>query len=512
MKDYLNSKDINYNLYAVYIIKNFMIENEANNTKLEFLVSQLNIEYLLLLTSLFNKDNKKLSFDILYILINIAFCDKGAEIFGLEEKIIFNIGVFLGKNKNDSNLLYHGIWLIKNMSFKNDKICEILLKYKIIDFFDEIYERHLLEIDFMKNLMSCISDFINYKLNMKKKGNNNSPLCLLPSINIIKTQLRPNISPELLNKFFYSLYNLTFFNSLDIYLKMTSNKIHKELMNIYPIIIGKIDELNSEIKEYKSNNNQMNNNKKEEEKYEKNIKNLENYKSIILLILKILGKIMSLDDAILTQTLIDSGIANFYNYVLQSNDVRIIKNASFGISNICAGTYGQLACLYESNTFVELIKVSKNIYEALDYNSKLNNVYYSELKDAFREINFVFSLAIINSVFEKSIPLVKYNNCIVVLFLIKALNILNENGMEQLMEYILSALYKLIVFDRGEKKKNNENNKDNNNNLDIVEFMEINGIKEYLEKLKSNKNEKVVGKAEIIYNAIFYNFEIDDDL
>ena len=82
-----------------------MIENEANNTKLEFLVSQLNIEYLLLLTSLFNKDNKKLSFDILYILINIAFCDKGAEIFGLEEKIIFNIGVFLGKNKNDSNLL-----------------------------------------------------------------------------------------------------------------------------------------------------------------------------------------------------------------------------------------------------------------------------------------------------------------------------------------------------------------------------------------------------------------------
>ena len=80
------------------------------------------------------------------------------------------------------------------------------------------------------------------------------------------------------------------------------------------------------------------------------------------------------------------------------------------------------------------------------------------------------------------------------------------------MEYILSALYKLIVFDRGEKKKNDENNKDNNNNLDIVEFMEINGIKEYLEKLKSNKNEKVVGKAEIIYNAIFYNFEIDDDL
>ena len=380
-----------------------------------------------------------------------------------------------------------------------------------MDFFNEIYERHLLDNDFMKNLLSCIWNFISYKLNMKKKGDSDGPLCLIPSIKIIKTQIRPNLPSELLNKYIYSLYNLTFFNSFDIYLNMTNNKIHQELMNIYPIIIGKINELNIKVKEYESKNNIINHNIKEEEKYIKLLKNIENYKYIILMILKILGKMMSLDEGILTQTLIDSGIANFYNYVLQSNDTKIIKNASFGISNICAGAYGQISCLYEKNTFIQLIKVTKNIYEALEYNSKLKNVYFSELKDAFREINFVFSLAIINSLYEKSIPLIKYDNCVVVLFLIKALHILNENGYEDLIKCILSALYKLIIYDRGEQTKNNDNNKDNNY-LDIIEFMEINGIKEYLEKLKSNMSEEIVDKAEIIYNCIFNNLEVENDL
>ena len=379
-----------------------------------------------------------------------------------------------------------------------------------MDFFNEIYERHLLDNDFMKNLLSCIWNFISYKLNMKKKGDSDGPLCLIPSIKMIKTQIRPNLPSELLNKYIYSLYNLTFFNSFDIYLNMTNNKIHQELMNIYPRIIDKINELNIKIEEYESKNNIINN-IKEEEKYSQLLKNLENYKCIILMILKILGKMMSLDEGILTQTLIDSGIANFYNYVLQSNDSKIIKNASFGISNICAGAYGQISCLYEKNTFVQLIKVTKNIYEALEYNSKLKNVHYSELKDAFREINFVFSLAIINSLYEKSIPLIKYDNSVVVLFLIKALHILNENGYEDLIKCILSALYKLIIYDRGEQTKNNDNNKDNNY-LDIIEFMEINGIKEYLEKLKSNMNEEIVDKAEIIYNCIFNNLEAQHDL
>ena len=487
-------------------MKYFLVQKESSNKQIEILASQLNIEYLQLLTSLLNKENKKLSFDLLYILINIAFCEKGAEIFGLDEKIIFNIGVFLGNNKNDSHLLFHGIWLLKNITFKNDKVCEILLKYKIIDFFSDIYERHLLDNTFMKNLMSCIWDFISYKIEMKKKGDSDIPLCLIPSIPIIKTQLRPNLPAELLNKFIYSLYNLTFFNSFDIYLNMENNKLHKELMDIYPIIIEKINGLNIQIKEYESKNNIINDDIQEEE-HKHLLQNLDNYKCTILMILKIFGKMMSLDEGILTQILIDSGIANFYNYVLQSNDLKIIKNASFGLSNLCAGAYGQISCLYENNTFVELIKVTKNIYEALEYNSKLKDVHYGELKDAFREINFVFSLAIINSIYEKSIPLVKYDNCVVVLFLIKGLDILNENGYEELIKCILSALYKLIIFDRGEQNKNNDNN-----NLDIIEFMEINGIKEHLGKLKLNMNEDIVNKAEIIYDCIFNNLEVEHDL
>ena len=492
MKDFLESSDINCNLYGVYLIKKYLKNNEINDNTIDFLVNQINTEYLLLFTSLFNKNNKKLSYDILYILINIGFNNKGEQLFCSNEKIILNLATFLGKNKNDSYLLKNGIWLIRNI-INNFEICKLFLNFDIINFFEEIYERNLLDNDFMKRIILILRQLIKYKLFLKENKIDDDPTSLLPSIKIIKTQLRPNISSDLLFHYIYSLLELASFNSAEVYYEMINNKIHKEIMNLYPLIIDHIKELNIKIREYEPNIN--NNIFNQKDKYDEYKKDLDNYNQIVLVMLKILGKIMSKEDGILTQILLDSGIAQFLNRALQTTNVRIIKNVSFCISNICAGTCGQVGNLLENNTLIELIKVGKYIYEALDYNYNIDNEYYKTLIDAFREINYVFSLAISNSLYEKFVPIARYDNYTVVLILVKGLKILNYQDLKILIDLILKAIYKLILYD-DEKKKDN-------NYISFKEVMETNGVREYIEILISNKDEEIASEANKLYNSFF---------
>ena len=472
-------------------MKKFILIKESNLDILNIIINQLDYKFLLSMTYLLNKNNKKLSYDTLYILINLSYVDNGEQLF-FDEQIILNLATFLGNNKNDTTLLNSGIWLIKNITFDNsqsNKATEYFLNFKIINFFEEIYERNLLNNNFMNNLMSCLWNFINYKFKDTKDAFN-----LLPSIKIIKTQLRPNLQPELLNKYIYTLYTLTLYKSIDIFYEMCNCKIHKELMNIYPVCIENIDNLSSQINE---NGSKI---EYENEIYNKNIKSIEIYKNICLMILKVLGKLMCLEDGILTQTLIDSGIAKFLNVVLQSHDIRVIKNACFCISNICAGTCGQISNLYDNNTLFELTKVSKNIYDALEYNGKFKNEYFNELKDAFREINFVYSLTILNSIYDKLIPFIKYDNYIILLILLRGLEIFDERN-EDVLELILESINKLIIFDQTDKYN------DMNDNLSFVQFFEKYGLKEILEKIKFYKSKNLVERAAKIYDSIFSDLD-----
>ena len=420
----------------------------------------------------------------------------------MDDKIIFNIATFLGKVKNDSKLLSHGIWLIKHIRV-NQEINQILLDYKIIDFLGEIYERHLLDKDFMRNLIIIIANFINIQLNINQ-NTSNIKLYFEPIIRIIQTQLRPNLPSNLLRDYIHYLYKLTNFHSNEIYYKMIDCKLHKEFINFYPLIIEKINELNMKIKEYESNyNNGMNisiNN--DELKTLQN--NVENYSQICMLILKILGKLMYLEDGIITQILIDNGISKFLNFALEtSSNIRIIKNVFFCISNICASSYGQISDLFNNNTIVKAINIGKNIYEALNSCSNCESVYYKTLVDAFREVNFVFSLSIINLIKEKFIPLAIHDNFIVVMILIKGLNMFAEKECSDLTYCIFKALYTLSLYDDLDKK------------VRFIEIMEKNGVKEYIDKLIKNKNLNYVNykdTVEKLYEAFSNDFQIDNNL
>ena len=84
-----------------------------------------------------------MSFNALYILITLSEFKEVDKFFASDENICCNIASFLGNNKNDDIFLFYGILLIRNI-IMDKNVCEIFNKYKITNFYGEIYEKKLL--------------------------------------------------------------------------------------------------------------------------------------------------------------------------------------------------------------------------------------------------------------------------------------------------------------------------------------------------------------------------------
>jgi hypothetical protein len=436
------------------------------------------------LTSLLNKNDFKLSYNTLFILINISILNDGEKLFCLDEDICCNIASFLGNNRNHEDSLFYGVLLIRNICMDKN-VCDIFNKYKITEFLGDIYEKHLLNNKFMEFLMTIISFIISYEINDKTNKEINFPV-ILPCIKIMATQIRLSYPANLFYKYIFKLYQLVSFRNSDLYYEIIKYNIHKELMNIYPSITEKIEIIKLKLKEILSISKEQQINKEEYDKYQEE---LDFYESSLLIILKILGKLMSLEDGIITQTLLSAGISSFLTKALQSHDIRIIKNVCFCISNICAGTCGQISYLFNDNTLYELIKVSKNILEAMEMRQEKDD-YYSQLKDAFREINYVFALTIVNTLKEKMIPFVECENYTPIVILMKGLKYLELKNNIELIEYIFSAIKKIMAFKDDFEKK-------------ILFVMEKYELKENLEKIIIKEDLNIAQKAGEIHDSIF---------
>ena len=483
LNDYLTSKDINFNLYSTYIIKEYIETNQENKNyaALELLLSQISKEELIILTSLLNKDNKRLSYTTLYILINIRALKDAEKLFYLDENICCNIASFSGNNKKDDILLKYGIMLIRNLTVDKN-ICEIFNKYKITEFYEEIYERHLLDNKIMDYLTYSICSIIGFEA--KKQENKKNASILLPCIRIIATQLRPNYEPSRIHRYIYRIYELSDFKNPELYFQIINSKIHKELMEIYPKLSEKCDITQKKLDEINSSKNLFT-----QDQIAKLKEDNEYYYYACLLILKILGKLMGKDDGILLQTLLNADISSFLKPLILTNDLRTIKNVSFCFSNICSGTYGQVGYLFNNNALYELIKVGKNIYEAMEL-SKEKDDYYFQLKDTLREINYVFALTITNSIFEKSVPFAKCYDYTPIKILVKSLKIYCDVNNQEFLCTIVRGLVKLIYF----------NNFFEENICDVMEKF---GFKENLEYILQNENWEIFEDFERIYDSIF---------
>jgi hypothetical protein len=106
----------------------------------------------------------------------------------------------------------------------------------------------------------------------------------------------------------------------------------------------------------------------------------------------------------------------------------------------------------------------------------------------------------LNSIYDKLVPFIKYDNYIILLILLKGLEIFDERN-EDLLELILESINKLIIFDQTDKYN------DMNDNLSLVQFLEKYGLKEILEKIKSYKSINLIERAVKIYDAIFSDLD-----
>ena len=463
------------NLYDIYIIKDYLSFNEDNNEKeLKILLTQINNEYLTYLIELLHKDNKQLSYVILWILINVSYVDSNEILFGSNIDIIYKIAQFLGNNKSNKFLTSRGIWLLRNITANNNNVKKILLEYNIIEYFKEIYLKYNLDNEFIHNLLLCIS---NFAVNIDKEN----IMKYIPLVKMVKSQLYPSSNIKRLNKYIFIIYNLSCLNSDKILNEIFQEELYKSLIDIYP---------------FKTDVNNIENNEKEFNNYTYKMK---------LCILKIIGKILSINDEeeLAIQKLIDYGIINFLNKIIDNSedDFKIIKNVVFCISNICTGNFNQINELYNSGIYIKLINIGNNIYTKIKGSAvDARDNEMKDLYDLFREINYVFSLTIINSMYEKLLPLIKYNDYIIIIFIIEALNIFQNE--KELIDLYLNAIFHLVNYEQNLEEYNSII-RISDLNITISEIMDRNGIKSILDNIIINKSDELNKLAEKIYNIIY---------
>ena len=276
-------------------------------------------------------------------------------------------------------------------------------------------------------------------------------------------------------------------DSDDIIIKyFFENEIYKNLIEIYPF--------NNDIVDIN-----------EEKNFIDNIK---------VLILKIFGKILAINDKNdLIKKLIDFGLINFLEKILSSylnpnsdfnnnNNLSILKNLFLCISNLSMEIY-YINIFYNKDIISKLIKIGNNIYNLLKDNFNINN-NNKNIFNLFRETCYLLALIVINSEYQKLIPIIKYNNNIIIIFFIEGLDLFSKKN--NIILLCLQALNKLVNYDKIMEEYNNNIRLDNNLlNYNFCETMERNGIKSILDIYILDKRKDINNMANNIYKKLYEN-------
>ena len=463
--DYLTSYNENINLYGAYIIKNYLSEeNIINEQHLNILSNQITNKILSILVNLLSKNNNKLSYVIIWILINLASTDINEEIFLKENNIIYILANYLGKIKKDEILTYRGIYLLRNISYKNINIQEILLNYNIFGYCYEIFKKYLFDNHLAHNIIKLLGNF-TFEINMKFVKQ------YLILFDMIKSYLNKTTEVKKLNKYIMFLNNLCISDSDEIIEYFFKKEIYKNLIDVYPFYD---DIINSD---------------------EEN-----NLNKLRILILKLFGKITSIEDKNqLNKSLIDFGIFNFFNKIIDSfefnNNYKIIKNLLLSITNLSIDL-DYPTILYNTGIISKLIKLGEIIYNS--FKESIN--YNKDLIISFRELCKTFSIIIKISLYKDLIPVIQCSNYLIIIFLIEGLSLFEKK--KDLIELIFEALYKLVEYDKI-MEEYNKNIRNDYLNDDFSQIMDRNGIKNVLDNYIFDKRKDINILANKLFKKIY---------
>ena len=414
--------------------------------------------------NLLSKNNNKLSYVIIWILINIASTDIKEEIFIKENNIVYILANYLGKIKKDEILTYRGIYLLRNISYKNINIQEILLNYNIFGYCYEIFKKYLFYNDLAHNIIKLLGNF-TFEINMKFVKQ------YLILFDMIKSYLNKTTEVKKLNKYIMFLNNLCISDSDEIIEYFFKKEIYKNLIDVYPFYD---DIINSD---------------------EEN-----NLNKLRILILKLFGKITSIEDKNqLNKSLIDFGIFNFFNKIIDSfefnNNYKIIKNLLLSITNLSIDL-DYPTILYNTGIISKLIKLGEIIYNS--FKDSIN--YNKDLIISFRELCKTFSIIIKISLYKDLIPVIQCNNYLIIIFLIEGLSLFEKK--KDLIELIFEALYKLVEYDKI-MEEYNKNIRNDYLNDDFSQIMDRNGIKNVLDNYIFDKRKDINILANKLFKKIY---------
>ena len=402
-------------------------------------------------------------FETCWILINVSYVNKGEEMIVEDEDNLKNILKFIIKAKEDEEMLHHALWLLKNLNCGNDlKAKKFFIDNYIIDFIEIIYDSyHSNDI--------IVDDMINFLFNFKNAISINGKefyKCIPILSNIITTSLNVTLRYQalraLLNIINKNCHQKEFIDEL------IAKNIHLIVIEMYT----KIAQLTSDI----------------------DIK--DNFK---IMCIKVIGNMIFGDD-VQTQILINANVFDFVNLVLTENNIILLKNGMWCLSNLGLGTIGQVATLLKSNVMERIIQIGINTYDRItnhQYNDMLEEDY---LKDLYRETCFSIINVTINSSFQMISSFINIQNCASIYLICFGLELFSDH--EELILQILVAIRKIVEMEDSIDISMSDSSYISilTNNCDI---------KSKLDRLQTNSNEKIADSAEEIYQFIFVEKQTD---
>lgn len=461
LKDYVFSENLTLQKYAVLIIRKYISSsNQESSIALDNLGNNINEDFLSKLCSFLSNNNidKCFEFEVCWILINIAFNNNGEEKIVHNEKNLKNILNFLVFVKNDKILLYHALWLIKNLTATFVFPKQFFIENSIFDIFEIIFDIYKFDEEIVEFLSACICNLCKYTSFPEYNEQYKKAIPIIGTVITITT------------KFYYfniGLYVLFKFSLNEKLIDcLIANQIHTKIFDLYP----KLDKFWSSPMEQEQ---------------------------LSLFCVKIIGNLLY-GDYVQVQILINAGVVQFLNKLLEESNLKILKNTIWGICNIASGAFGQISFLFKEKTVFYVIQIGIDIYEMI-----VNRRYESEkdrllLLDVFKEIIFMSSLTIFGTLFDMLLPFLNYKNCSVISFLCLGLELFSDN--EQLILDSLKALHKVMAVEHASDLSMND--------VSYINILINSNIKEKLEKLQLSPNEKIADKSSEFYDELFEEIEI----
>jgi hypothetical protein len=232
--------------------------------------------------------------------------------------------IYLFFEQSDHNLMPHALWLIGNICAEKNEIREFVVSKgflnrisKILDDFsapDEVKEKAVWVVC---NLTRGNVDKYSYEF--------------LDLINPLKKFLKNSIDENEISNCLFIIYKLT--STTGILLdKFIDKDVYNKLVDLMTY--------NDTFKYYS---------------------------------LKILANLLSSSDH-KAQILIDQGILDVYLRIFEDNDPKIIKEALWGLSNICAGTASQIEKLEKKGIISKVLELTDYLVNNFDQDICFSNV------------------------------------------------------------------------------------------------------------------------------------------